>query len=141
MSKWGTIGDANYLKVSRNTCYLITRVFRAQHNIKFQCTTCDFTYLFFMSFGIFQNIVIFYNQQLTICDQTIEGVFSEIRGQATLKQLKYGTYYISSASATRTTRFYVNHDSSNHNLGSQDIPAFMGLPKANPRLSVKTSSY
>ena len=40
----------------------------------------------------------------------IEGVFSKILGSATLKYFKSGTYYISSASPTRTTDFYLNQD-------------------------------
>ena len=40
----------------------------------------------------------------------IEGVFSKILGLATLKYFKSGRYYISSASPTRTTDFYLNQD-------------------------------
>ena len=59
MSKWGPTGDANYLKVSRNTHLLFnnTRVSSlAQHQIP---KHHPWFYPFWMSFGIFQNIVMF----------------------------------------------------------------------------------
>ena len=54
----------------------------------------------------------------------IEGVFSKILGLATLKYFKSGTYYISSASPTRTTGFYVNPDFLNDHHVSLDILTF-----------------
>ena len=70
----------------------------------------------------------------------IEGVFSKIMGLASLKYFKSGTYYISSASPTRTTGFYVNQDFLNDHHVSPDILTFKGdHHRVHPRLSVKTS--
>ena len=54
----------------------------------------------------------------------IEGVFSKILGLATIKYFKSGTYYISSASPTPTTGFYLNQDFLNDHHVSLGILTF-----------------
>ena len=68
-------------------------------------------------------------------------MFSKILALVTLKCLKSGTYYISSASPTQTTAFDVNQDFLNDHHVSLDILTFKGADhRAHPRLSVKTSA-
>ena len=59
-----------------------------------------------------------------IMNRLIEGVFSKIMGLASLKYFKSGMHYISSASPTRTTGFYVNQDFLNDHHVSLDIFTF-----------------